>query len=110
MQEYFFRLKVREDGGGMTMEAMTRDQAVRLLMRAKPNPKGAFAYSPDDGERTRMLKEAIAATGGARQLAYALGVNREVFYSWVKRDYIPEAYEARVRRFAARLKDLEEED
>lgn len=109
MQEYFFRLKVREDGGGMTMEAMTRDQAVRLLMRAKPNPKGAFAYSEDDGDNTRMVKEAVAAAGGARQLAYALGVNREVFYSWVKRDHIPEAYAARIRKFAARLA-IEEDD
>lgn len=108
MQEYFFRFRVREDGGGMTMEAMTRDQAIKALMRAKPNPRGAFTYSDDDGDDARLVKEAVAATGGVRQLAYALGVSREVFYSWVKRDSIPDAFRGKVVKFADRLREDDE--
>lgn len=110
MQEFFFRFRVREDGGGATMEAMTRDQAIKALMRAKPNPRGAFAYGDDDGDDARLVKEAVAASGGVRQLAYALGVSREVFYSWVKRDSIPDAYREKVVKFAAKLAIEEDEE
>lgn len=109
MQEYFFRLKVRDDGSGVSLEAFSKQDAIRLLMRPNRLGKGIFSIDGSEEGDVLLLKQAVHAVGGVRQLAFALGVNREVFYNWLHRGVIPEAQRAKIEQHIG-LEIPQEED
>ena len=90
------------------MEAMTREQAIKALMRRTSKGKGVFSISGDEVGDARLLKRAVNAVGGVRQLAYATEVNREVFYNWLKRGAVPKEYRAVLERIVAEDDECED--
>lgn len=89
MKEYFLRLSVASDGRVMELGSYTRNELVTELMRPSRIRGGAFAVRPGDAGDVLLLKRAVEAAGGLRQLCFDLKVSRETLYNWKNRGYIP---------------------
>lgn len=97
MKEYFVRLSVASDGRVMELGSYTRNELVTELMRPSRVRGGAFAIDPEDVGDVLLLKRAVEAVGGIRQLCFDLRVSRETLYNWKNRGYIPSGPRAAVK-------------
>lgn len=110
MKELFIRIKVDAEGSVRSLEHFSRDQIVRELMRPRRMRNSAFSIEIDDAGDVLLLKRAVEAVGGVRQLAYELNVSRETLYNWKSKSHVPGDYRAYVERLAARLGDVMEDE
>lgn len=100
MKERWIRLQFHHDGDLKGVEVYTRQEVIRNLLHRAPQERGAFTNRDQDYGDTVTIKKAVAAVGGAAQLAYLLKVNRVLIYQWAKRASIPSRHRDAVTGYA----------
>jgi hypothetical protein len=101
MHEIWSRTMVRSDGKVMSIDAFSRKELEREILRPRRQPvygkRGIFTHDRMDSGDIRMLKDAVAVMGGASFLALKLGVERATLYAWLRAGKISDKFRDRVK-------------
>ena len=91
MQEFWIRLKVRDNGTLEECEYFSKKMALEKLIgkRTAVRRDDFFKALPHDEPDVAAVKQAVDMLGGSRVLASQMGVSRSTVYQWVLRGKIP---------------------
>lgn len=94
MQEFWIRLKVRDNGTLEECKYFSRLSATEKLLGRKEVLRKDDFFTPiaDEPKDVLAVKRAVAAFGGVVGLAYKLDVTRPAIYQWIYRKKIPKNY------------------